>query len=242
MVSSRIRPPRSAVIAAVVLVIAAFGLYRLARSRTFQLFGRLVARVETAERAVALTFDDGPNPARVDEILRALREADVRATFFVTGHDMDTDRDAGRRLVAAGHELGNHTYTHARMVLRSAAFVRDEIERTDTAIRDAGERHAIPFRPPYGWKLFRLPLYLRCTGRTTVTWDLEPDSYADVRATPEGIAVYVHANVRPGSIVLLHVWWSGNETSRAAIPLVARRLRADGYPLVTISELLATVR
>jgi len=225
-----------------VLVLASAGLYRLARSRTTQLFGRLVARVETPERVVALTFDDGPTAQRVEELIAALESKQVRATFFVTGNGLAEAPEAGRRLVAAGHQLGNHTYAHQRMVLRSQGFYRSEIERTDLLIRAAGERGEILFRPPFCWKLVGLPWFLSRTGRTTVTWDIEPDSYREVTVSPERITAHVRERARPGSIILMHVWWgeagSSGAACRAAIPMVIDGLRGDGYRFVTVRELL----
>ena len=225
--------------AAVLLLAAAlYGLDQLARSRTVQVFGRLVPRVDTPERVVALTFDDGPTGEVVGEVIDALASRRVRATFFVIGADVAAAPEATRRLVAAGHELGNHSYTHTRMALKSQAFLRGEVERTDGLIRAAGHAGEIYFRPPFGRKLVGLPWHLWRTGRTSVTWDVEPDSYPEVAATAEGIATHVAERVRPGSIVLLHVWYPSRATSRAAVPLVIDRLHADGYRFVTVGELL----
>lgn len=148
---------------------AARGAYLFGRSRTLQAFGRIVARVETARPVLALSFDDGPTRAAMDEVLQALASRGVRATFFVNGVHLEQAPELGRRLVAAGHELGNHTYSHPRMVLRSPAFIRSEVERTDALIRAAGHSGEIYFRPPFGWKLLGLPWYLWRAGRTTVT-------------------------------------------------------------------------
>jgi len=215
----------------------AFGFWRLARSRTVQVFGRLAPRVETAERIVALTFDDGPTPERLEELLGPLESRGVRATFFVIGSHLAQNPETGRRLVAAGHELGNHTYSHERMILKSPAFVRSEVERTDALIRAAGYRGPIHFRPPFGYKLFALPWFLSRTGRTTVTWDLEPDS--DAGASAEQIVTGVRERVRPGSIILLHVWYPSRGASRAAVPALVDTLRGDGYRFGTVSELLS---
>ena len=220
-----------------VLIVTAFGLYRLTRARTVQVFGDLVARVETDQRVVALTFDDGPTREAIDGLLRDLGARDVRATFFVNGGSLAEAPELGPQLVAAGHELGNHTWSHARMVLRSPAFIRSEVERTDEAIRASGHRGPVLFRPPFCWKLFGLPWYLWRTGRTTVTWDVEPDS-PPFGADAEAIVAEGMRGVRPGSIVLLHVWYPGREPSRAAVPILADRLRAGGYRFVTVSELL----
>ena len=210
----------------------------LARSRTTQLFGEIVASVGTRDSTVALSFDDGPVDGIADTLVRVLGDRGVRATFFVTGSGMAEAPEAGRRLVAAGHELGNHTYDHRRMVLRSPRFVREQIERTDSLIRLAGHLGPIHFRPPYGYKLVALPWYLRSHGRTTVMWDVEPDSYPRVAATADGIVAHVLERVQPGSIIILHPWYPSRRTSLAAVGPLVDSLRARGYRVTTVNELL----
>ena len=214
------------------------GLRQLARARTVQLFGRLVPRIDTRAPVVALTFDDGPTAGRIDEIIDALAARRIHATFFVNGVELAAMPEAGRRLVAAGHELGNHTYSHARMVFRSPGFIRDEIERTDSLIRASGQPGEIYFRPPFCYKLVGLPWFLARNGRTSVTWDVEPDSYPDVAASAPGIVGHVLERVRPGSIILLHIWHDSRHTSRAAVPMIVEALTLKGFRFVTISELL----
>ena len=220
-------------------LLALGGLRTLARSRTVQVFGTLVSRVDTAERRVALTFDDGPTAELVDSVERVLAARGVTATFFFTGAELARSREAGRRLVAAGHELGNHTYTHSSMVLRSPRFVRSEIERADSLIRAEGHQGTIYFRPPFAHKLLVLPWYLHRTNRTTVMWDVEPDSYPDVAATSDGIVRHVLERVRPGSIILLHVWYPSRATSLAAVGPLIDSLHARGYRVGTVGQLLA---
>ncbi len=148
--------------------------------------------------------------------------------------------EAGRQLVAAGHELGNHSYSHERMVFVSPWFVREEVERTDRLIREAGYGGEIYFRPPYGKKLLALSYYLSRTGRKTVTWDVDPDSGLGVAADSESIAAYVLAHARPGSIILLHVMYPSRRESLKAVGEIVERLRAEGYGFQTVSELLST--
>jgi len=229
-------------VALAVLVVTVVGARALARSRTVQLFGTLVSRVDTRDSLVALTFDDGPTAALTDSIIRLLGARGARATFFVTGRELEEAPEAGRALVAAGHELGNHTYSHARMVLKSPRFVREQVERTDTLIRAAGFTGPIRFRAPYCYKLVALPWLLARTGRTSVTWDAEPDSYPDVAASADGIVAHVLERVRPGSIVLLHPWYRSRATSLAAVPALVDSLHARGYRVVTVGELLAAGR
>ena len=208
------------------------------RSNSVQLVGEIVSRVETTKPLVALTFDDGPRLDDLDEILESLARRGVRATFFVTGSRLAAQPEAGHRLVAAGHELGNHSWSHERMVFRSARFVRREVEETDALIRSAGHRGEIHFRPPYGHKFVMLPWYLWRTGRTTVTWDIEPESYPDVASRASSIVAHVRARVRPGSIILLHPWYRARRTSRSAVPDLIDAVEKRGFRFVTLSELL----
>jgi peptidoglycan/xylan/chitin deacetylase (PgdA/CDA1 family) len=93
-------------------LILLFGLWRISRSRTFQLFGTLVHRVETDRRVVALTFDDGPNPRGTARILSILESPEVTATFFLTGSELQEHMEEGRTIVEAGHQLGSHSFSH----------------------------------------------------------------------------------------------------------------------------------
>lgn len=220
----------------VALLVVTFAAYTVSKSRTFQMAGEIVNRVETTEKVVALTFDDGPTEW-TPEILKMLAAGNIPATFYLTGADLDRHPDQGAAIARAGHEIGNHTYTHRRMMLVSADTVADEIERTDAAIARTGYRGPLTFRPPYGKKLWTLPHYLAEHDRTTVTWDLEPDS-AGAPTTAQIVNDTVE-NVRPGSIILLHVMLESRSASRAAVPQIIDRLQADGYRFVTVSELLA---
>ncbi len=218
---------------------AAFAAWRVADSRTFQLFGEIVPRVNTSRKLLALTFDDGPTPGGTAAVLKVLREKNVRATFFVTGRELEEHPEAGREIVAAGHELGNHSYSHARMVFVTPSFVRREVERTDELIRAAGYAGEIHFRPPYGKKLLALPLYLSGHGRKTVTWDVAPDSEAGAAQDSESLTRYARERARPGSIILLHVMYPARAESLKAVAGIVESLERDGYRFVTVSELLA---
>lgn len=117
---------------------------------------------------------------------------------------------------------------------KTPGWIAGEVESTDRLIRMAGYNGPITFRPPYGKKLVGLPWYLWRTGRTTVTWDLEPDSTgklpveAQIRAVLEG--------ARPGSIILLHGEQPG---CRQVVPALVRGLRQQGYRFLRVSELRA---
>ncbi|NKY56516.1 polysaccharide deacetylase family protein [Nocardia flavorosea] len=218
---------------AAVLVVPGGG-YFLMNSRTYQLAGRLVDRVEAEDKVVALTLDDGPSE-HAGEVLDLLAAADIPATFYLNGRDLAARPELGRAIAEAGHEIGNHTYNHRRMVLVSSATVADEVQRTDTEIRKTGYQGNITFRPPYGKKLWTLPKYLSGHDRTTVTWDVEPEAG---NSSADAIVAATVDQVRPGSIILLHTMFGSGAASRAAIGPIAEKLRADGYRFVTVSELI----
>ncbi|MFC0106418.1 polysaccharide deacetylase family protein [Kibdelosporangium aridum] len=227
-----------AVVTVLVLVAGTFGLQALTSARTWQFFGGLTARVDTTQKVVALTFDDGPVPAGTQPLLDELARAQVPATFYLIGQDMEKHPELARSIVAAGHELGNHTYSHERMVLVTPGFVAEEVERTDKLIRDAGFQGEITFRPPNGKKLLALPYYLDEHNRKTIMWDVEPNTYPDVDASAERIVDFTVEHVRPGSIILLHGMYAGREQTRRAVGPILDRLKADGYRFVTVGELL----
>ena len=223
-------------LALVVIAVLAVSGYYVVNSRSFQLAGRLVERVDTTKRIVALTLDDGPG-AMTPDVLRILADANVRATFYLMGQDLAAHPEFGRAIAAAGHEIGNHTYTHRRMVFVSPETVASEVERTDDEIRMTGYQGRITFRPPYGKKLWTLPKYLSDHDRTTVTWDVGVDTAAG--ATADQITAETVDAVRPGSIILLHVMYWSWAASLAALPRIIAELHADGYRFVTVSDLIS---
>ena len=220
------------------LMVSVCAAWRISKATAFQLLGDPMVRVDTAQPVVALTFDDGPSASDGPQVLDILRGEGIRATFFVVGSELARLRELGRDIIAAGHELGNHSYTHQRMLGQSLDVMRREIEQTDDEIRRAGGRGPIVFRPPYGKRLLALPWLLRAMDRRAVLWDVAPDSI-DPDVAANAIVAHVLADVRPGSIILLHVMAPSRATSRAALPGLIHGLKQRGYRFVTVSELLA---
>src|SRR5262245_59261430 len=229
---------RAALAIAVAMIAAIAAAFQISKSRTFQFFGDIVPRVNTRQKAVALTFDDGPTPGVTEEVLSILNQEDVKATFFVIGADLERNLEEGRKIAAAGHELGNHSYSHERMVLKTPSFIESEIGRTDQLIRQAGYQSAIHFRPPYGKKLFLLPLFLARTSRKTITWDVEPDSYPEIAADSSKIVAHTLEKTRPGSIILLHVMYKNRGESLKAVKGIVTGLKGNGYSFKTVSQML----
>ena len=234
-----IRILKKATMAIVVIIVCLLVAWNISRARGFQVFGELINRVDSVEKVVALTFDDGPWSNRfTDDVITILREHDVKATFFLNGLGIKNHPVATRKLVNAGHDLGNHSYSHKTLVLKGYKEIEEEIESTSALIRSSGFEGEIFFRAPYGKKLLVLPYYLKKNGITSVSWNIEPESYKAVRGSANAMVDHVVRNTTPGSIILLHVLGSGNGVSREALPLIISGLQARGFRFVKLPELL----
>lgn len=219
---------------AVILVAVLFaGLFQVTKLRTFQLFGGLTYQAETEEKIIALTFDDGPTK-NVDQLLPLLDEYNAKSTFFLIGNEIEKHPEEAEKLVEAGHQIGNHTYSHKRMVLKSPSFIEAEIEKTDELIRSIGYQGEIDFRPPYGKKFVGLPYYLNKTNRETIMWSLDPETYY---TNVDKKINYVMENIQPGSIILLHPMYDQTGGTLQVVETILKKLTNEGYRFVTVDEL-----
>ena len=202
-------------------------------SRTLQLFGRLTYQVNTKQKVVAITFDDGPTK-NVEDILPLLKAYNAKATFFLIGNEIKKNPAEAKRIADSGNQIGNHSYSHNRMVFKSPSYIKEEIEKTDQLIRQAGYRGEIDFRPPNGKKLVGLPYYLNKHNRDTITWSMEPDSYYTSSTDKVN---YVQKNVKPGSIILIHPMYDKSGEELKTIKGILQTLSNKGYKFVTVNEL-----
>ncbi len=221
------------------LILVLAGLFRLSNMRDFQVIGRLVHRVPTEKKRVALTFDDGPDPRNTPQLLDVLDAHGAKATFFVVGLQLQKHPELARSILARGHELANHSFSHPRMVFRTPSFIREEIDRTDALIRSAGAKGPILFRAPYGKKLLVLPWILSQSGRTNVLFDVVPKPGDYTRPPPKKIVESVMAQLKPGSIVVLHDGGGPRAETVEAVRRLLPMLKARGYSMVTASELMS---
>jgi len=226
----------------VIIFLVITGLWQVSKSTEFQFFGELISHGNRFEKVVALTFDDGPMPQYTEKVLSMLAERRIKATFFVVGEELARSPYLTAEILRGGHQLGNHSYTHKRMLLKSPSFVADEIEKTNKLIKKAGFEEQIYFRPPYGKKLFTLPYYLDQQNMTSVTWDVDPGSALPEEASARQIADYVIKEAQNGSIILLHVMFVTRKNELAAVPMIIEGLKELDFEFVTVDELLAAER
>ena len=188
-----------------------------------------------AGNQIALTFDDGPDPARTPVLLDALAALGVKATFFVTGDQADANPELCARIAREGHQLGNHTYSHRYLPLARSRSVEKELRATDRAIARAAGVVPDIARPPYGGRSpWTVRAFFRAAKRV-VLWDVNSFDWKG-KPAPE-IAERVLDRARPGSIVLMHEARDGGEATIDAVRLLVPALRARGYELVTVGAL-----
>ncbi|MDT8902387.1 polysaccharide deacetylase family protein [Anaeroselena agilis] len=194
----------------------------------------VLRRSEAGRPYVALTFDDGGPAWRVNEILDVLKEAGVRSTFFLLGEWVRANPDEVRRIVAEGHEIANHSYSHPRFSWLDAAGMREEILAAGAALREVtGREGARFFRPPYGVYNGTLTGVLGELGyRAMVMWDVDSRDWSGLSA--EKIARQVTEETADGSVVLFHL--HGANTAGALREIIPA-LRAKGYGLTTIGAI-----
>jgi peptidoglycan/xylan/chitin deacetylase (PgdA/CDA1 family) len=193
-----------------------------------------ISKVKTSYKVAALTFDDGPLNSITPQVLAVLREKNIKATFFVIGENAAKCPMLVKQEIAEGHEIGIHTYTHPRLRRLPSSTVAKELDKTDKIISAYAPKPTL-FRPPQGKYNSTILKLARANNYLTILWSIDT---LDWRRPPVSKVVdTVLANIEPGSIILLH---DGvvNSPTPAALGLIIDGLRARGYDLVTVSELL----
>lgn len=200
--------------------------------RNSPIFGRPITKLRTTDRAVALTFDDGPNPQSTPLILDALATRGARATFFILGRHAERWPEIVRRIAEEGHAIGNHGYYHRKLHFKSPRYVRaDLILGTDTIERASAVRPTL-FRAPHGFRSPWVSGIARSLGQRTVGWSL--GVWDSDRPGVDVIAHRAVTGTHPGSILLLHdgdgydAAGDRMQTARA-VPLIVDRLLERDY-------------
>ena len=156
-----------------------------------------------SSRAVALTFDDGPDPIQTPRLLDSLNRAKVVATFFVIGELVERHPEIVARIVAEGHAIGTHSYSHPRPNVLGADGLVEETHRTNVLLAPITGRPATMFRPPYGRVTAKELIRLWRAGQSVVLWSVDPKDFAC--KTADEVREKLHRRpLRPGDIVLFH--------------------------------------
>lgn len=196
---------------------------------------------------VAITFDDGPDPEWTPQILDILRKHHAHATFFVLGANAENEPSLLRRIVAEGHELGSHTFTHGNLAMMPDSQIKLELNATQRVIQNATGRSTVLFRPPYDAdsrpeELAQLrPLQVaQNLGYLTVLERIDPQDW-DLPGTEE-IIRRVQASVSEGTVLLLHDAGGTRKQTVEALPKILDFFARQGVKVVSIADLLGTTR
>ncbi len=188
------------------------------------------------ERAVALTFDDGPSPQYTLRILAVLTKLRVHATFFLIGYLAEANPDLVRQELRLGMTVGNHSYNHPEVppfAQLPPQLLTDEIALGEQVLSRLGAQPRL-FRPPGGSTSPRLVRAAAALGQRVVLWSVDPADWSPGSSAKE-ITKRVLSAVRPGSIVILHDGGGDRSATLAALPAIVRGIRQRGLQLVALT-------
>ena len=202
-------------------------------------FGKNVVRLNTDERVVALTFDDGPHPPYTNQLLDVLAKHNVKATFFMIGDRIERHPETVYRAIAEGHQIGNHSYSHPLLGFLPPKSVQWEIERTDKRLRQIGVTGELVFRAPVLTRFLPVAWVLAKGNRTHISCNVW--SWDWTTQNPDRITRTVLRKVKPGSIIVLHDGKAENENANRwgtveATDRIITALKRDGYRFVRLSD------
>lgn len=186
------------------------------------------------EKKIAITFDDGPNPEFTLRVLDILKQYNAKATFFCIGEHIERYPDIFKALVAQGHAIGNHSFSHELLIdFNSTENWLDEIKQTDNTIHKITRKKPTLFRPPFGVTTPKLAMALAITEHQVIGWSIR--SFDTVTKNPEHILKRITKQLKPGAVILLH------DKQTNVLPVLEHLLQVlqkQAYQAVTINELL----
>ena len=202
----------------------------------------VVSGIATAQSFVALTFDDGPSPTYTPQILDILRDHDAKGTFFLVGANVSRHPDVARRIVAEGHQVGNHSQDHSYdLPFLLPNQIKNDYLSAQRAISAATGVTPNAYRAPHGRISPWMAATIRAEGARIIGWDVAGGDWKNPRV--DILVKRIVSRVKPGSIVLLH---DALDTDAGAdrgvlvkaLPAIIDQLQAKGFRLVTVDELL----
>ncbi len=189
----------------------------------------------SGENTVALTFDDGPDEKKTDRILEILDRYNVKATFFMIGKNAELHPDIAARVIAAGHEVGNHTYSHVFLSGMSVDEIRAEFSRAADAIFTVSECKSHFLRPPGGIYDENVISAAKSDDHVIALWSIDTLDWC--HRSRDEIVREVLDNVRGGDIILMHDYVCGESHTAEALEIIIPTLQKRGYEFVTLSDM-----
>ena len=192
-----------------------------------------IYKVDTAEKKVAITLDGMWGSKYTPQLLKIFRKHNINITFFFGGNWLEEYPHLVKEIVANGHEIGNHSYTHPHMAQLGREEIIEELSRTGELIKELTGKRSDLFRPPFGEYNNRLIKTSREQGYHVIQWSIDSLDWKDV--STDFIVKTVIKDISPGEIILMHN--NGSHTAEALERLIPK-LKDKGYQIVPLSELI----
>jgi peptidoglycan-N-acetylglucosamine deacetylase len=210
---------------------------------TGQWFGRTFTGRPRESRQLALTYDDGPNDPHTLRLLEVLSRHEAHATFFLIGSRVRQRPDIVREIAAAGHLIGNHTFTHPLLTFKSTSQIRRELLDCRSTLEDSVGLHSNLFRPPFGGRRPAVLSVARDLALEPVMWNVT--GYDWTAPPAQVIEQKVAKRVRGGDVILLHDGGHtqmGADRSQTVIATdrLITRYKSEGYTFVTIPQMMSS--
>ena len=206
-------------------------------------FGKNIIRINTDQRIVALTYDDGPNPPYTERLLDVLAKHNVKATFFMIGNRIEKHPETVSRVIAEEHQIGNHSYSHPLLGFLPPFCVRRQIERTDDLLQQYGIAKDSVFRAPMLTRFLPVAYVLAKGDRTHIScnvwsWDWTTQNPDKITET---VLKKTLSSAGAGSIIVLHDGKAENKDANRsgtieATDRIINALKRDGYRFVRLSD------
>ncbi len=192
----------------------------------------------SATKQIALTFDDGPCALYTSEILEILKENNAKATFFVVGKNARDNPQLILDEYNAGHEIGNHTYSHPNLRGLTVEKINEEIYKTQEIIKEITGEYPKLFRPPGGYLSNGIVDKITSNNCKTVLWSWRQDTRDWTKPSVDSVVNNVLSNLKDGDIILFHDYNTKGSPTPAALRKLLPILKEKGYEFVTVSELV----
>lgn len=212
-----------------------YALFFLTLFNLSPVFSETIRQVNTVQKVVALTFDDGPGEF-TEQILSILNKYQIKATFYVLGTNAKQYPQLIKEMIEHDHDLGNHSMYHDKMKNRSVEKMIEDIQSVDNILKKLGYDRKITFRAPFGITSSNLQAALKQLNKRMVLFTFLPQDWTNISA--QTIHDNVMKQIKPGLIITLHDGGKQRQNTVKATEMLIHTLNQQGYQFVTISALL----
>ncbi|WP_168188639.1 polysaccharide deacetylase family protein [Thermoflavimicrobium daqui] len=187
------------------------------------------------KKQVALTFDDGPDPRYTKQVLEILKQNDIKATFFLIGQHVKQHPDLVKQEIDEGHTIASHSWEHKQLPKLSPDQLKEDLNKTRDAIKEASGKEVMLMRPPYG-DAKGIGETIKKEGFLIVNWDVDTNDWRG--RTPEQMFEVIQKFTGNGSIILHHDGGGNRSNTVSSLNKTIQTLKSKGFEFVTVDQML----